>query len=248
MQYDVRRYGAVTSTMDVCRALAEQGVNEGVVAVADEQTAGRGRVGRTWFSPPGQALYVSVVLRPALAPGQISWLTMIGALAVVEVAHALSPPSPQPSPQRGEGAGIKWFNDVLLNGKKLSGVLAETALTGAHLDYAVLGIGVNVNTRFDDAPGAVRQRATSLREAFGREFDREAVLHRLLARFGARYAMLPASPVADYAHHLRTLGTHVRLNVGAEIIEGEAVRVEDDGALVVATARGERIVRKGDDV
>jgi BirA family biotin operon repressor/biotin-[acetyl-CoA-carboxylase] ligase len=247
MQFDVRRFESVTSTMDVCRALAEQGAAEGVVIVADKQTAGRGRAGRAWFSPPGQSLYVSILLRPQLAPRQISWLTMIGALAVLEMGNGKSGmenDSPLPIPHFP--FAIKWFNDVLLNGKKLAGVLAETALTSDQLDYAILGIGLNVNTRFDDAPEEVRQQATSLRQSFGVEVDREAVLRALLDAFAVRYDALPVSPVADYSRHLDTLGKRVRLSVGDEIIEGQALRVEDDGALVVETDAGEHRVRFGD--
>lgn len=238
MQFDVRRFDTVTSTMDVCRALAEEGATEGPAVVANEQTAGRGRVGRTWFSPPGQSLYVSLLLRPSLQPRQVSWLTMIGALAVGDAISQLSIFNPHFS--------IKWFNDVLLNGKKLAGVLVESALTGDRLDYAVLGIGLNVNTRFDDAPDEVRQRATSLREALGVDIDRDVVLTQLLSAFAARWATLPTSPVTDYVRHLDTLGKHVQLNLGGEVVEGRAARVEADGALVVATVAGERAVRFGD--
>lgn len=224
--------------MDVCRAGAEQGAAEGFVVVADEQTAGRGRAGREWYSPPAQSLYLSVLLRPALLPRQISWLTMIGGLAVVDALSQFATP--------GSPLSLKWFNDVLLNGRKVAGVLVESSLTGERLDYAVLGIGLNVNTRFDDAPEDIRRRAISLRQAFGREFDRAEVLDRLLAALAARYGHLPTSPVADYARHLETLGRTVRLNLGHEVIEGDALRVEADGALVVRTAGGERVVRFGD--
>jgi BirA family biotin operon repressor/biotin-[acetyl-CoA-carboxylase] ligase len=244
MVYKTHRFTTVTSTMDVCRAMAEQHADEGVVVVADEQTAGRGRVGRTWFSPAGQSLYVSILLRPQLQPHQLSWLTMIGALAVIDVVHC--PPSPQPYPLGGVGVAIKWFNDVLLNGKKLAGVLVETSMTGDVIDYVILGIGLNVNTRFDNALDDVRARATSLREAFGVLVDRERVLNRLLDVFAARYISLPASPVGDYARHVDTLGKRVRLRVGDEIVDGDAMRVEDDGALVVQTDSGERAVRFGD--
>lgn len=243
MHFDLIRHSAVTSTMDVCRQLAERGAPEGTVVMADVQTAGRGRAGRAWFSPPGQSLYVSILLRPQLAPRQISWLTMIGALATYEMVNEEVRMEQERVNSR---LTIKWFNDLLLDGRKLAGVLVETALMGERLDYAVLGIGLNVNTRFDDAPEDVRQRATSLREAFGREFDREAVLQSLLRLFSDRYEALPASPVADYVRALGTLGKRVRLSAGEEIVEGEAVRVEEDGALVVATENGESVVRFGD--
>lgn len=237
MRVNVRRYRSVTSTMDVCRAFAEQGADEGLVVLADEQTAGRGRVGRTWYSPPGQSLYLSILLRPDLHPRQIGWLTMLGALAVTDAIAQFSTLNSQ--------FKLKWPNDVLLNGRKVAGVLVESSLTGDRLDYAVLGIGLNVNTRFDDAPEEVKLCATSLRETLEQEVDRQAVLDRLLAAFSVRYATLPASPVADYARQLDTLGRHVRLRAGDEV-EGDAVRVEDDGALVVMTAAGERIVTFGD--
>jgi len=224
--------------MDVGRELAERGAPEGLAVVADEQTAGRGRAGRAWYSPPGQSLYLSLLLRPALHPRQISWLTMIGALAVVDGLSQLTALDARLS--------IKWFNDVLLNGRKLAGVLVEAAFVADRLDYAILGIGLNVNTCFADAPEEVRRRATSLREAFGREFDRDAVLAQLLAAFGARYSRLPASPLADYLGCLETPGRPVRLRAGDEIIEGVAVRIQEDGALVVMTAAGERVATFGE--
>jgi BirA family biotin operon repressor/biotin-[acetyl-CoA-carboxylase] ligase len=238
VQFDLRRFPVVTSTMDVGRELAEQGAPEGLVVVADEQRAGRGRAGRAWYSPPGQSLYLSLLLRPALGARQIGWLTMIGALAVLDgLAHLSS---------LDARLSLKWFNDVLLNGRKLAGVLVEASFVADRLDYAILGIGLNVNTCFADAPEEVRQRATSLRQAFGREFDRDDVLARLLAAFGARYQRLPASPLADYIGHLETLGRPVRLCAGHEIIEGAAVRVQEDGALVVMTAAGERVAAFGE--
>jgi BirA family biotin operon repressor/biotin-[acetyl-CoA-carboxylase] ligase len=224
--------------MDICRAYAEQGAGEGLVVLADAQTAGRGRAGRNWYSPPGQSLYLSILLRPDLPPRRIGWLTMLGALAVADAISQFSILNSQ--------LRLKWPNDVLLNGKKVAGVLVESSLTGDRLDYAVLGIGLNVNTCFDNAPEEVQMRATSLREALGHEVDREVALERLLAAFGTRYATLPASPLADYVRRLDTLGKHVRLQAGDETVEGEALRVEDDGALVVMTNGSERVVTFGD--
>ncbi|MCS6847309.1 MAG: biotin--[acetyl-CoA-carboxylase] ligase [Anaerolineae bacterium] len=238
MKFDFRRFPTIPSTMDVCRAFAEQGADEGLVVLADAQTAGRGRAGRTWYSPHGQSLYLSILLRPDLHPRRIGWLTMLGALAVTDAISQFS--------ILNSRFKLKWPNDVLLNGKKVAGVLVESSFTGDRLDYAVLGIGLNVNTRFDDAPEDVRLRATSLCEALGQEVDRQAVLDWLLAAFSVRYATLPASPVADYARQLDTLGKQVRLQAGDEIVEGKAARVEDDGALVVMTTAGERIVTFGD--
>jgi BirA family biotin operon repressor/biotin-[acetyl-CoA-carboxylase] ligase len=278
MQFDVTHYQTVTSTMDVARDLAERGAAEGTVAVADEQTAGRGRSNHTWYSPPGQSLYLSIILRPPLTPAQTGWITMLAALAVRDlllrvegwglgvgdagvglgIVRNPQPPAPNPQPSITNyqlPITIKWFNDVLLNDRKVCGILVETSLTGERIDYAVLGIGLNVNTRFDGAPADVRARATSLFDECQRQdestppFDREAIMQRLLERFAERYARLMqtrASPAREYAQYVETLGRDVRIDTGQEIVAGRAVRIADDGALIVLTEAGERRIGFGD--
>ncbi len=226
--------------MDVARELAEAGAPEGVVVVAGEQTAGRGRASHTWYSPPGQSLYASILLRPPLTPAQAGWVTMTAALAVAESIS--SPQSP---------VSIKWFNDVHLGGRKVCGILVESSITGDQLDYAVLGIGLNVNPGFDDAPADVRARATSLRTAWGlhEALDCSDILMRLLAHFESRYLHLlrtRVSPAREYATALETLGREVRIQSGSEIINGLAVRIEEDGALIVRSANGDRRVGLGE--
>ncbi|MCL5995694.1 MAG: biotin--[acetyl-CoA-carboxylase] ligase [Chloroflexi bacterium] len=275
MEFSISRYRTVTSTMDVAREQAERGAAEGTVVVADEQTAGRGRSTHTWYSPPEQSLYVSLLLRPTLAAGQIGWITMVAALAVREVLLEIRDWRLRPSVlgEIGPAAlsnlqspisnlqlpiSIKWFNDVLLHGRKVCGILLEVSFTGDRLDYGILGIGLNVNTSFDDAPADVRARATSLYDEWARinegnesaqPFDREELLKRLLARFGERYSALlkaPISPAHEYAQYVETLGRDVRIDTGREIIAGRALRIADDGALIVRTEAGERRVGFGD--
>jgi BirA family biotin operon repressor/biotin-[acetyl-CoA-carboxylase] ligase len=250
MQFHLTHYDSVTSTMDVARQMAEAGAPEGSVTVADEQTSGRGRSAHIWYSPPAQSLYVSLLLRPALTPTQTGWITMVAALAmrdlIVEIRDWYKPASgAPPSPM----VSIKWFNDVLLGGRKVCGILVESSLTDMRVDYAVLGIGLNVNTRFEDAPPDVRARATSLAAAWGTTLDREMVLQRLLALFGARYERLVQtrrSPAPEYAPHVETLGREVHIDTGSERVTGRAVRIADDGALIVQTAQGERRIGFGD--
>ncbi len=266
MQFHVTHLARVASTMDAARESAESGAPEGTTVVADEQTAGRGRAAHAWYSPARQSLYVSVVLRPALAPSQTGWITMLAALAVCDCVSEIGDWSTEREPAQSAApnpfdaqssvspspVSIKWFNDVLLRGRKVCGVLVETSITGEQLDYAVLGIGLNVNTRFDEAPPDVRSRATSLLNEWRGQpaaLDRAAVLRRLLARFGARYDALmaePASPAAEYAAHVETLGRDVRISAGDAWIEGRALRIDADGALVVRTATGERRVGFGE--
>lgn len=244
MQFVIHRHGAVGSTMDLCRSLAEAGAPEGTVVSADVQLAGRGRVGHTWFAPAGQSLMFSLLLRPARA--QVNWLTMLAALAVLEtLQHEVERATAAHAPN----FALKWFNDVHADGKKICGILVEAAFSGDQLAYAVLGIGLNVNTAFDDAPEEVRGRATSLAQVCGQRFDREAVLTTLLAALDRRYAEMQQhgrSPAAEYARHVETLGRSVQLKTGNEFVTGVALRVEDDGALVVRTDAGERVIRFGD--
>lgn len=219
----IHRFAEVSSTMDECRSLATAGAPDGTLVLADAQTAGRGRHGHGWYSPPGSALYLSLLLRPKLAARQLGWLTMAGALAVIDAVRGVGPLAP----------GLRWFNDVQLNGRKLAGVLTEASyVLGDHVaEYCVLGIGVNVNTDFAAAPADVRARAISLREVMGVLVDRDALLASLLASLAARVAALERgeSPLAEYSARLETVGTRVR----AGAVDGLAVRVNDDGALVV---------------
>jgi len=244
MQFVIHRHETVDSTMDLCRSLADAGAPEGTVVTADVQLAGRGRLGHTWFAPAGQSVMFSLLLRPAKT--HANWITMLAALAVLDAVQAeveLAQPAREPA------FGLKWFNDVHADGKKIGGILVEAAFNGDALDYAILGIGLNVNTVFDSAPGEVRARATSLAEVCGQPFDREVILTRLLAALNRRYShMLHTghSPAADYARHVETLGRSVRLKAGDEVVAGVALRVEDDGALVLQTATGERVMRFGD--
>ncbi len=240
----ILRQDTVESTMDACRRLALEGAAELSVVVAREQTAGRGRHGRVWFSPPGASIYVSVLLRPPMAAERLNWLTMLGALAVLD---ALSPVLAAHSvvlPLR-----LKWFNDVVFEGRKLAGVLVESAWLGDRLEYAIMGIGVNVNTDFSTASADIQRRAASVRSVCGEACDLEAILEALLRAIESRYrALLDTghSPLAEYVGALETLGRVVSVSSGDEQVEGRAVGVDDDGALIVQTPRGRRRLAFGD--
>lgn len=232
--------------MDAARALAIAGAEEGVCVIADTQTAGRGRLGRTWYSPPGAALYASLLLRPTFLPiAQSGWLSMLAALAVRDGAAAILEGAACPTAD----LTLKWPNDVLHGGRKLAGILIESAGAADTLERVIVGIGLNVNTRFDEAPEDVRLRAISLREAVGHALDLEQALAALLLAFEARYEALrkqPASPQPEYARHLATLGARVRVRRGSGVIEGRALGVTDGGALQVETPAGPVDVAFGD--
>jgi len=199
------------STSDLARALASAGAPHGTLVTAGEQRAGRGRQGRTWSAPPGRALLMSLVLRdwPALLP-------IAAAVAVADVA--------------GAGAAIKWPNDVLLDGRKLAGILAEGR---PQEGWAVLGIGINVAVREDDLPTELHGRAASL----GLEPAAiEPTLQALLRALERRLAQPDAALLADYRARDALLGERVRWAHG----EGVAGGIDASGRLIVEWPGGER--------
>jgi BirA family biotin operon repressor/biotin-[acetyl-CoA-carboxylase] ligase len=202
---------ATTSTNDRARDLAQAGAPHGTLVTAAEQTAGRGRQGRTWTAPPGSALLLSVVLRdpPALLP-------LAAALAVAEVA--------------GAGAQIKWPNDVLLDGRKVAGILAE----GRPQDgWAVLGVGLNVALRIDDLPRELRDTAGTL----GLErADLEPILEQLLAALERTLALDEAALLEAYRARDALRGREVSWTTG----RGRAAGIDGEGRLVVELPEGGR--------
>jgi BirA family transcriptional regulator, biotin operon repressor / biotin---[acetyl-CoA-carboxylase] ligase len=169
---DVQIFGSVTSTNSVLRGLAMKGAPEGTVVIADEQTAGHGRLGKPWFSPPGVNLYASVLFRPLIPPREVAGFALAGPLALSDAIDA-----------EGLSSTIKWPNDVLVSGKKVAGILAECATIENRVDYVILGFGVNLNvTRRElaEALGPSRHAAGSLVEFAGREIDRNEFAAELL--------------------------------------------------------------------
>ena len=236
---------SLPSTMERAAELARAGAPEGATVVADLQTAGRGRLGRTWSAPPGTSILASVVLRPRL-PAAAAWL--VAAVAGVALAGAarevLGP---------GQGITLKWPNDLLLNGGKVAGLLAEAEAEGERLAWVLLGMGVNVGQQAADFPPELAGRATSLALAAGAPVDRVAVLRAWGPRFLQGYGRLVTGDVegvlSDYRERLGTLGRRVRVQrLGAPAVVGTAVDLTGTGALVVRTDRGERVVVTAADV
>jgi BirA family biotin operon repressor/biotin-[acetyl-CoA-carboxylase] ligase len=228
----------VGSTNDVCRDLAQTGAPEGTLVLAGEQTAGRGRLGRSWYAPPDGALLMSLLFRPGLAPAQVNRLTMLCSLAAAEAVET----------HTGLPVSLKWPNDLLLGEAKFGGVLAEVGLTGERVDYVVVGMGLNVN--FDPAElPETRAPATSLQQAFGRPLDRLALLVSVIERVAARYAALErgAAVRGDWQARLITLGRRVTVSGHTLRFEGRAEGVDDDGALLVRRDDGAlEVVHAGD--
>jgi BirA family biotin operon repressor/biotin-[acetyl-CoA-carboxylase] ligase len=243
---DTDRFGRPTRGFDACpstnaeaAAWAREGAPEGALVIAEHQTAGRGRLGRTWDDAPGQNLLFSLVLRPSLPPHRLGLITLAGGVAVAEaVAEWTAPVAPR----------IKWPNDVLLGGRKCCGMLLESSL-GAD-GFVVLGIGLNVNQ--DVFPPPLEERATSLRLETGRLIPRVALLTAVLARLEHWTARLAAG--ADAALHeafvARMIGlgepAAVRLAGGGPPVEGVIEGVGTDGALRFRTGNTVRTLHAGD--
>jgi BirA family biotin operon repressor/biotin-[acetyl-CoA-carboxylase] ligase len=210
--------------MDQARLLAEGGASEGTVVVADVQTAGRGRLQRSWWAPPGSSLLLTVVLRPDLEPRQAQRLTMACSLAACDAIAQVS----------GLEAQIKWPNDVLIRGRKVCGILTELGLQGTRLQYALVGIGLNVNVDLAAAP-PLMVPATSLLMEAGRPVSRLDLLVALLTGIEHRYVALRggASTHAEWADRMATLGQYVEASSGSENWAGVAAGVDEDGALLL---------------
>ena len=234
--HDVRWHASVPSTMDIAAALATQGAAHGVVVAAEQQTAGRGRRGSTWVSPPGAGLYFSIVMRPAFAKATartptLSLLTLACGVGVREGIAAAS----------GLQAQLKWPNDLLVGKCKLAGILAEGLAIGTPEQAVIVGVGVNVQPA--SYPPDVAARATSIEGELGRAVDRDAVLAAVLDALTARLAALDQN-AGDILQAWRAaspsaVGTRVEWDGHRGVTAG----IDDTGALLVKTASGvERII------
>lgn len=216
------------STNDEARRLAEAGAPDGTLVIADYQTAGRGRLNRRWEAPPGCCLLLSLIFRPNLAQQQAQRLTMICGLAVVEAIES----------ETGLQAGLKWPNDVVLNGAKVAGILTEVGLSGERLVQAVVGIGLNVNLDPAQLPGDLLTPVGSLSQALGRPVDRLSLLWALLSAVERRYLALQAggSPHLEWLSRLTMLGKPVTVSGAGTSRYGVAEGVNADGGLLLRLA------------
>jgi BirA family biotin operon repressor/biotin-[acetyl-CoA-carboxylase] ligase len=230
----------IGSTNDRARdALREPG-GDGLAVVADLQTAGRGRRGRTWASPAGVNLTVSIALRPRVEPARAGLLGVAAALAVRDACAAETP---------GHDLLVKWPNDVVtLDGLKIAGLLVETALEDGQLSEAVIGAGINVNWHRSEMPPDIREGATALCELAGSVIDRVSLLGRLLAALDAEVAALERgeSPVGRLRAVSALDGRHVTVDLGTKRLEGRAEGISDEGLLLLDTPAGRQALAIGE--
>lgn len=223
----------VDSTNRFAMGLAREGAPEGTVVLADRQTAGMGRLQRAWQSPPGCNLYLSVILRPAVAPLEASRITLLTGVAVAEAIASICP--------AGVGVGIKWPNDVQIRGRKVCGILTEMATAGGSR-AVIIGIGLNVNIKRENFDPGHRDTATSLWEETGREHSREDMAFLLCERLEWWYeTFLHAgfAPVREeWLARSDMAGKRVRVLFRDEVQEGVVEGIDRDGALLLADEQG----------
>jgi len=232
-------YEELGSTSDRAKELAEEGAEHGEVVIAEAQTAGRGRRGRAWVSPPRKNLYFSVVLRPELPPARAPELTLVASVALCEALRLA-----------GVEAGIKWPNDLLASGRKIAGVLTELAAEPDRVHWVVLGAGVNVNARREDFPEELRDEATSVLIERGQPAPRAllaAACFTALEDWLDRHAEEGFGPIREaWRARAVTLGREVVATVDGREIAGTAEDIDETGALLVRGPAGLERVLAGD--
>ena len=229
MVWRVRRFATIDSTNRWLLDEARNGARAGLVVIADEQTEGRGRRGRTWSAPAGSSLLVSVLLRPRLRGDDVHVLTMAAALALRDAVEEVT----------GLRAGLKWPNDLVVGDRKLAGVLAEAELDGeGHTEAVVIGLGCNVE--WPSIPPDLEGIATSCNLEVGHPVDRAQVLDVFLSRLAERLEHLADVP-GEYRDALVTLGRTVRVDLGDAAVIGTATGLDAAGRLVVTPDEGEAV-------
>lgn len=218
----------IGSTMDVAFRLGIEGAVEGTVICAEAQTKGKGRLGRQWSSPKGKGIYMSAILRPSLPPTEVAQLTLLAAVAVCEALRR----------KTGVAARIKWPNDILVENRKLAGILTELSAETDRVRFVVIGVGINVNTPLSLLP----PQATSLKEETQQKTSRVELLQEILYELETWYERLKkdgfAPVVARWKELSATLGRRVRLIDPSGEIEGEAVDLDKTGRLMIRNDAG----------
>jgi BirA family biotin operon repressor/biotin-[acetyl-CoA-carboxylase] ligase len=227
---EVHYHAQCGSTNDLLRDLAEQGASEGTLVITDEQVQGRGRMGREWIAPTGTSLLMSILFRPNLLPIAAHRLVMVVGLAAADACEL----------EARVHITVKWPNDLQIEGKKMAGILPESAIEGEILKWVIVGMGINVNQHFvNDDPLAIR--ATSLAMAAGEHVDRVHLLANIMTNINQRYAQIHNDALSDaWRERCLTLGKRIHLAILNESLIGIAEDIDENGALWLRTEDGQR--------
>ncbi|MBA7498817.1 Bifunctional ligase/repressor BirA [subsurface metagenome] len=212
----------------------EEGINEGTLIIAERQSAGKGRLGRKWFSPAG-GIWLSIILYPQLSPSYISRITLMTAVAAVKAIKICTQIESQ----------IKWPNDILINEKKVCGILTEMSAELDIINWVVVGIGINANIDHREFPEDIQENTISLKEILGKEVLRVKLAQVFLQEFEKYYEILKrrefSSVLKEWKLYSHTLGKKIRVDMGERIITGEAMDINEEGALVLKKGDGELV-------
>jgi BirA family biotin operon repressor/biotin-[acetyl-CoA-carboxylase] ligase len=234
----IHYFAELDSTNRLAYKLAAEGADEGEVVLAETQTRGKGRLGRSWFSPPGLNLYLSIILRPNLPPSNAPQLTLVAAVALAETVQRFL----------GTPPAIKWPNDILVGGKKLAGILTESSVDSQRLHFVVVGIGVNLNIPASMLPEDISGLATSILVLTNRHTDRTAFAGELIQSLDRCYGELEQRGFPHIADRWESFfelkGRRAKVEMGDRIVSGIARGIDRDGALIVEREDGalERII------
>ena len=221
-------YETLDSTNDAAWTLGEEGAPEGTCILAEHQKKGRGRLGRSWASPKGKNILLSILVRPVLAPTDIAKITLMSAVSVIKTVQQVT----------GKTLGIKWPNDILYKNKKVCGILTEMSAEADRVKFVVIGIGININSEAKELPSG----SVSLREITGREISRIEFARQLFLEFETDYLLLKKGrfgPLAkDWEEFSVTSGRRVVAHLLGRKVQGEAVGIDPDGALWIRKDNG----------
>ena len=226
-------FGVLKTTNDYAFKLAEDGAPEGSVVIAEEQTAGKGRLGRTWYSPPGVGIWCSIILRPPLFPWEAPRMTMVAALAAARCIHSVI----------GLRATLKWPNDVLIENRKVCGILTELCAEIDLVNFVIIGIGLNVNQQREEFPEDIQEKATSLRIECGTKISRIAVLHSLFMEFESIYGQMMEAGFSSLRREIQSLSCVIQRVVSVRLknrtYQGKVLDIDNQGHLVVELTNGQ---------
>jgi BirA family biotin operon repressor/biotin-[acetyl-CoA-carboxylase] ligase len=233
-------YKSIQSTNIAANQLAVSGASEGTLVVAEHQTKGRGRLGRSWHSPVNVGLYCSIVLRPKIHPTLAPGISLIAAVAVADTIAACG----------NLDVKIKWPNDVLISGRKTAGILTDLSAELDRVNFVVVGIGINVNQKKADFPEELKKSATSIRMALKKEIRRVELLQRLLRNFEKEYMIFKKSGLdksrKKILKYSSLLNIEVDLRIGRKAIRGRVIDIDRLGRLVMETPDGVNCFNAGE--
>lgn len=229
--HTIHYFDATDSTNTVAQRLAVDGAAEGTTVVAEVQSKGRGRLGRTWLSPPFRNLHLSIVLRPPVLAASAPSIGLVAGVATAETVR-----------EWVADVALKWPNDVLIGGRKVAGILTELEAQDHHVSFVILGIGVNLNMNETEIPDELRDKAVSICTLTGSPVDRTVFAERLLSQLEERYHLFLHAGFAAIRPLCETLspltGRLVRIDSGGRQQEGTVIGVADDGSLCLRDAAG----------